>query len=179
MIGIFLAASYIHVCGRRDPNLDQCIVDSVKNMKSKMCAGIPELSVPSIDPVNIKKITILDSPSSKLYLRDITIVGLCDYDVSFFHIDLEQNHFDINMLFKHIEINVTYDLSMHILVPIAQKGKALITTGMYEISLVSFEKTTSAWEIFLRFRRSEIVLSELLCFRVSLQITQTRRRAWT
>jgi len=139
MIRIFLAASYIHICGRRNPNLDQCIVDSVRNMKDKLCVGIPELSVPSIDPVIIDKIAILDSPNSKLHLSNLIINGLCDYNVSSLHMDLEQNRYDLVISFRHLLINATYEFDIRLLVPIAHKGNVFITTGMWNLAEFAWE----------------------------------------
>jgi spore coat polysaccharide biosynthesis predicted glycosyltransferase SpsG len=101
-------------------------------MKHKLCAGIPELSVPPIEPIVIDKIVILDSPNSKLRLSNLIINGLCDYNVTSFHMDLEHNRYDLDLSFKHLLINATYDFDVRLLVPIAQKGNVFITTGMWD-----------------------------------------------
>lgn len=129
MTGTLLAASYIHVCGRLDPNIDQCIINSVNSLKEELCNGIPELKVPPIEPLIIDKIAMTETNNNKIYLKDLVVNGLCDFDITSFHLDLEKNSFDIDISFKHIHINATYDFDVRILVPIVQQGKIAITTG--------------------------------------------------
>jgi len=126
----FLTASYIHVCGRKDPNLDQCIVNNIENLKDKLCEGIPELNIQSVNPLVLDKLTIYDTSNTKLYVKDVQVTGLCDFVVNFLHIDIDKFHFDVDLLFKQIQINGTYDLNMQLLVPIIHKAKVYVTTGI-------------------------------------------------
>ncbi|XP_011879795.1 PREDICTED: uncharacterized protein LOC105568599 [Vollenhovia emeryi] len=120
--------SFIHVCGRRDPNLDQCILDNVENLKDKICEGIPELDIPSNNPVILDDIVISDSSNSKINLRDVKAMGLCDFEVKYFKLDLDNLHFDAEIFFKRIQLNGTYDFDIRLLIPIVQKGPVYITS---------------------------------------------------
>ncbi|KAL6428586.1 hypothetical protein ACFW04_007900 [Cataglyphis niger] len=120
--------SYINVCGRRDPNLDQCIINNVNNLKSKICEGIPELNIPPSDPIVIDELVISNTTNTKIFLRDTKMKGLCDFDIKFFHFDLNTLHFDVNLSFGLMQMNSTYDFDVHILVPLAHKGQVYITT---------------------------------------------------
>jgi len=120
--------SYIHVCGRRDPKIDQCILDNVNNMKSKICEGIPELDIPPNDPFIIKKLVLTDTPEIKLYIRDAEISGLCDFKVTNFSADINNLHYDADIIFAQMRANTTYDFAIQLLVPIARKGHLSITT---------------------------------------------------
>ncbi|XP_024877741.1 uncharacterized protein LOC112458370 [Temnothorax curvispinosus] len=120
--------SYIHVCGRQNPNLDQCITNSINDMKDNICKGIPELQSPPIEPFFVDKIAISDVDNAKLYLRDATITGLCDFTINSLHIDLDKLHFDIGVIFKKVFLNGTYDFDVHVLVPFVQKGPVFLTT---------------------------------------------------
>ncbi|XP_032681479.1 juvenile hormone-binding protein-like [Odontomachus brunneus] len=120
--------SYIHVCGRRNPNIDECILKNVENLKSKICEGIPELSVKPIEPMHIKRIEVFNADNSKLFLNDMYITGLCNYDIKFFHMNFEKLHFDVDLEFKRINISTIYDLNANIIVNIAMKGPIHITT---------------------------------------------------
>ncbi|TGZ57278.1 uncharacterized protein [Temnothorax longispinosus] len=119
--------SFIHVCGRRDPNIEQCILNSVNNLKYKICEGIPELDVPSNDPFVINKLVIYEMPDSKLYTKNMQLTGLCDFNVSYFRVDIENLHFDLDLVFDQIRVNSTYEFNIHLLVPIVHKGPLYIT----------------------------------------------------
>jgi len=118
------------VCGRKDPNLDQCIVNNVENLKDKLCEGIPELSIQPTNPLVLDQLTIYDTPNTKLHIKDMQITGLCDFFINSFHIDIDKFHFNVDLLFKHIQTNGTYDLNMQLLVPIIHKAKVYVTTGI-------------------------------------------------
>lgn len=122
-------ASYIHVCSRSDPKLEQCIIENIDNIKHKICEGIPELDIEPNDLFLIDKIIVSDNPNSKISLINAKVSGLCDFIIKFLHVDLDKLHFDVDILFKQIQINATYDFNIRILVPIVQQSKVYITTG--------------------------------------------------
>ncbi|XP_011879799.1 PREDICTED: uncharacterized protein LOC105568603 [Vollenhovia emeryi] len=120
--------SYIRVCGRSDPNYDQCIVDNLNAVKYKICTGMPEFNVGPTEPIIIDKIVIYDTDSLKLYLRDAKLSGYCDFVVNSVHTDPDRLHFVIDITIKHFNMNVLYDFDIHVLVPLANKGLAIITS---------------------------------------------------
>ncbi|XP_071645750.1 protein takeout-like [Temnothorax longispinosus] len=131
LITVHVAAevpSYIHVCGRRDPNLDQCIFNNVENLKDKICEGMPDLNIPSNNPLILDELVIFDSPDNKLYIKDTKMTGLCDFVVNYLHLDIDKLHFDVDLLFKQIQINGTYNLNVRLLVPITNTAQVYITT---------------------------------------------------
>lgn len=100
-------------------------------MKSKICTGIPELNIPPNEPIIIDNLIIHDTNNVKLYLRDIKIYGFCDFIINSFHKegDIDKLHFDFNINIKHVRMNTTYDINLHILTQIACKGRIQITVG--------------------------------------------------
>jgi len=120
--------SYIHVCGRQDPHLDQCILNSIENLKDKICEGMPELNIQSNNPLLLDELVIFNTPNSKLFFKDANVMGLCDFMINSFRIDLDKGHFDVDLLFKQIRINGTYDLNARLVMPIVNKGPVYIVT---------------------------------------------------
>ncbi|XP_018049404.1 PREDICTED: uncharacterized protein LOC108687891 [Atta colombica] len=114
--------SYIQVCSRRDPNLDQCIVNNIDNLKGRLCDGIPELGIPSGNPYTFDELLIIDGPNAKIYIRDAKVMGMCDFTIKSFYADIDRLHFEAEIVFKQIKINTTYDFNVRLLVPIAYKG---------------------------------------------------------
>lgn len=120
--------SYINVCGRRDPQLDKCILDNVENLKGKICEGIPELDILPNDPLYLENLVISNSNSVKIYIPTAAVNGLCDFDINNFTMDFDKLNFNAQISFKRIYINTTFDFNIRILVPIVYQGKAYITT---------------------------------------------------
>ncbi|XP_011171043.2 uncharacterized protein LOC105203827 [Solenopsis invicta] len=132
LITVHVAAevpSYIHVCGRKDPNIDECILHNVENIKDKICEGIPELDIESNNPFRLDKIVIFDTPAAHIYFIDANVLGLCNFVVNSFHIDMNTLKFNVDLSFKKLQINGTYDVNIHILsTNFAQKAPIYITT---------------------------------------------------
>ncbi|XP_071555957.1 uncharacterized protein [Temnothorax nylanderi] len=129
--------SYIRVCGRKDANYDQCIMENLNSMSEKLCTGMPEFNIPSVEPVVIEKIVIYDTDNLKLSLRDSNISGICDYVVNSIHTDPDRLHFNFDVTFKHLVARTLYDFDIHILVPLANKGLATITSdnGLVKVNM--------------------------------------------
>lgn len=90
---------------------------------------MPELSVEPMEPMHIEKIEVINADNAKLIFHDVYITGLCNYDVKFFHLDLEKQHFDVDIIFKRINMSMIYDVDASVIVHIVMKGPISITTG--------------------------------------------------
>ncbi|XP_071555952.1 protein takeout-like [Temnothorax nylanderi] len=124
--------SYIHVCNGRDPKLDQCILENIDNIKDKICEGIPELDLEPNDPFLLDRLVISDNPNSKIAIRDAKVSGLCDFVIKYLRTDLDKLHFDVELLFRQIQMNATYDFDIRLLIPIVQQGPVYMTTDNVE-----------------------------------------------
>ncbi|XP_011879800.1 PREDICTED: uncharacterized protein LOC105568604 [Vollenhovia emeryi] len=125
--------SYIRPCGRKEPNYEQCILENVKNIKDKICTGIPELNVSPIEPLLIEKLVIYDTPNIKMFLEDGKIRGFCDFVINSVHADPDKLHFEFNILIKHFEMEATYDCDIRLLTHLAHKGTVNITSDNTEV----------------------------------------------
>lgn len=67
-------ASYIKVCNRRDPEINKCVFNSIEQLRDKLVTGIPELSVPPIEPLILKHIRLLRGPNGARL--DVNITNL-------------------------------------------------------------------------------------------------------
>ncbi|CAL7939390.1 unnamed protein product [Xylocopa violacea] len=118
---------YIHVCGARNPQLDECIINSITALQDKLKVGIPELDVPSAEPLFIKKIVLLDMPNFLAVGTDVKLRGLSNYHINSLHVDLEKKTFDIDVTFAECKLEALYDFQARILVPIDAHGPVNIT----------------------------------------------------
>ncbi|XP_011171088.1 uncharacterized protein LOC105203863 [Solenopsis invicta] len=115
--------SYIHVCGRKDPDYNQCVAENLNSVKDKVCGGFPEFNVSSGIPLNIKKMVIYNTNEFKLYLKDVAITNFCDYVVNSVYVDSNRLHFSIDATFKTFTIDALYNFDIHILeMPLAHEG---------------------------------------------------------
>ncbi|XP_076621689.1 uncharacterized protein LOC143342091 [Colletes latitarsis] len=120
--------SYIHICGARNPKLDECVIQSVEALAPKLRKGIPELDIPPVDPLTIDRVQISNSPDFKAMATNIKLRGIQPYHVNFLHVDLEKQRVDIDLQFDEIRLNADYAVNARILVPISGNGPITLST---------------------------------------------------
>lgn len=90
---------YIKVCNRHDPNINDCIADSINNLREKLTVGIPELEVPPLEPFKLNEIRLLRGPNSArldVNLTDLQVWGPSKFVVR----DLKANTDDVTFNYK-------------------------------------------------------------------------------
>ncbi|XP_043274346.1 putative beta-carotene-binding protein [Venturia canescens] len=127
---------YIKVCGRRNPNLDQCILKSVEGLREKLRTGMPELNVPPLEPMILKGFPLSETETFRAYAENVKLTGLTNFEVKSFHNDLDKNQLNMHVVFKRIDLDADYDINAKILVPIKGKGPIHIVSHDVEAKVV-------------------------------------------
>lgn len=127
--------SYMHVCGRRNPNLDGCIINSANDMKSKLCQGIPEIDIPPLESLVLPPLTLSETNNVKLYVKDVHVIGVCGFVINDAHLDLDKLKGNMNIQLNNILINSTYDFDIHILVALISKGPCFVSMGSINVDI--------------------------------------------
>ncbi|XP_036139109.1 uncharacterized protein LOC118644531 [Monomorium pharaonis] len=120
--------SYIHPCGRKDPNYSQCFADNINSVKNYICTGIPELNLPPQEPLIIDKIDIFDTNNLKLSTKNSKIRGICNFDVTSYNVSSDKLHFEFSFIFKNISMDSVYNAEIRLLVLLANEGQIHITS---------------------------------------------------
>ncbi|CAH1399267.1 unnamed protein product [Nezara viridula] len=106
---------FIHVCNRNDPMIDQCILNSVESLKPLLLKGIPELDIPSLEPVRFPEIVIAKTSSFRAVGTDVVISGASNYKITSFKSNIPKLTFFIGLHFPYIQVDANYDVNMRIL----------------------------------------------------------------
>lgn len=78
----FLAAPYIKVCSPKDPNINQCITNSIDQLRSKLATGIPELHIPKIEPLLLNNIQLIRGPRNAKFEFVISNLQVGDHQLT-------------------------------------------------------------------------------------------------
>lgn len=73
---IMFIAPYIKACKRHDPKINECIMNSIEELRGKLAEGIPELDAPAIEPLKLNQIRLLRGPTGArldINLTDIEV----------------------------------------------------------------------------------------------------------
>lgn len=84
---LFLTASYFPRCYRNDPKLNECLLKATETVKPFLIKGVPELNVPTIEPLIIPSIELEQGSQAlnfKASLMNVTVHGLSSYHLDKF-----------------------------------------------------------------------------------------------
>ncbi|XP_071455446.1 putative beta-carotene-binding protein [Hetaerina americana] len=115
--------SYIKVCQLSNPNIEECVKNSIERLRPYLVKGIPEFNVPSIEPLNIKSINANQGQSIKITLKDVKAYGCSDFIINRMKIDFKTNTMDFGLNLPHLYIESNYEVDGKILLlPIRGRG---------------------------------------------------------
>ncbi|XP_059610123.1 uncharacterized protein LOC132257288 [Phlebotomus argentipes] len=119
---------YIHVCNRNlDPDhLNECVRRSILMLKPRLNRGIPQLSLPSFNPLRLPKVSFSQEQGpinlNSTY-TNVKIHGLSDFDLQSVKIDLKKNFFQLKIVFPELYMTGDYNINGHMLMlPLQGKG---------------------------------------------------------
>ncbi|XP_033208017.1 uncharacterized protein LOC117167295 [Belonocnema kinseyi] len=137
---------YIQTCGRRNPQLNECIQNSVGAVINELRNGIPEINVPPLEPMIIDSMKLVDLPNFKASARDIKLYGLSNFKIKKLNLDLEKQQINVELIFKEITLDAEYDVNAKILFPVAGTGpinmvtSEIISSGVMNYKIVEHGK---------------------------------------
>lgn len=126
------AAEYISVCGRKNPDLSNCINASVIALEPYLRNGIAELKIPPVEPLNIEKVNLLDTNELKAIASDLQIWGLLNYHLNHLNVDFDKREIKIELSLPELKLIANYDVNIKLInAPIMSKGVIELLTSTY------------------------------------------------
>lgn len=110
--------SYIKVCSRKDPEINKCVFNSIEQLRDKLITGIPELSVPPIEPLILKHIRLLRGPIGArldVNLTNIQVFGPSTFKIRDFKIDPNNVVLTFKVGFQKLDFQGKYQINTQIL----------------------------------------------------------------
>lgn len=128
-------ASYIQICGRRNPALDKCIENSVNSLMPRLKNGLPELDVPPLEPLEMKEIKLAELDDFQAVATNCKLSGLSNFTLKSFVADFDKKMFKMELTFPKVIMESDYDVKAKIIVPINEKGPIKTITGKLQLVL--------------------------------------------
>ncbi|KAK9503521.1 hypothetical protein O3M35_010060 [Rhynocoris fuscipes] len=146
------ASNYFKICNEKDGKLlNECIKSTMLDLKPVLAKGIPELGMPSIEPMVIDRMIMSNGQGNfKLIqtLYDLKIYGVSDYDVKEISANLQNLTFHTVMFQKKLDFDGKYEMDGQILV-IPVKGKGEVTYNFTDV-------TTTFDTVLERYKRDGV-----------------------
>ncbi|KAB0794285.1 hypothetical protein PPYR_08246 [Photinus pyralis] len=116
---------YIHVCKRSDPQVADCIKESVEFLRPRLRKGIAELDVPGLEPLKVEDVDLgRGSPTFKALLKNIDVYGASDFQLVKLKTNIPNLTFRIQVIIPLLRLTGDFDINARILVvPFKGQGK--------------------------------------------------------
>lgn len=117
---------YIHVCHRNDPKINECIRNTVHDLRPYLGNGIKELNVPPLEPLYIGDLNILDGGQNgfNVKTKNLNIFGAANFEIKKLNAKDQGRQIDFEMLLPKLHGEGTYDVSGQLLaLPLRGNGR--------------------------------------------------------
>ncbi|XP_014289100.1 protein takeout [Halyomorpha halys] len=120
--------SFIKICHRDDPLLNECVKDSVEEIRPYLKTGIPELHIPSCEPLILPEVVMNQGRGSvtvQSRYTDLHIHGPTDFKLHQVKVDLDKDRVKIKLSIPKLQTKGNYTISGRILMlPISGSGES-------------------------------------------------------
>jgi len=147
----------IKVCSRNDPNLNQCVINSVKEIQPKLASGKldPSFVVPALEPLSLDNIKMDRGQEFKAQFSNLLVTGPSKFTIEKMKVNLENVTFDFIINLPKLEFVGKYSLKIRILLlDIQGKGDM---DGSFENSRARVKMRANKYqkngETYIKFER--------------------------
>lgn len=124
--GIFTQIpDYIKICKRDQNTINECVKNSIENIRPNLISGIPELNVPTLEPFYIPEIVAVSGELVPLKAsgKDVKVSGAGNFTIKSIVVDLETLTIRGKVRFPRLHLDGRYNLDTQILiVPLRGEG---------------------------------------------------------
>ncbi|XP_055384413.1 circadian clock-controlled protein daywake [Condylostylus longicornis] len=118
--------SYLNICKRSEPNIDDCVWKSIDKLRPYLISGIPTLNIPPMEPLLVPLVKV-DQSVGPIYVKsqynDVKIMGTSKFVVEDLKMNFDDNSFSLQIYFPTLNITSDYSITGKILImPIIGKG---------------------------------------------------------
>uniref|UniRef100_A0A1B6E265 Haemolymph juvenile hormone binding protein n=1 Tax=Clastoptera arizonana TaxID=38151 RepID=A0A1B6E265_9HEMI len=127
VLSINATPEYIVPCLKADPRINSCIRRTFDHLRPYLIAGIPEIKLPSIEPMTIPKMQMENGVGAvrvRATFSNMTIYGASNYSVLNVKSDLSKFRFDMGLGIPRIEATGSYEVTGQVLLfPVRSRGE--------------------------------------------------------
>ncbi|XP_077269061.1 protein takeout [Temnothorax americanus] len=131
--------SFLKICHRNDPKLNECVKQSIDLLRPYLKAGIPALKIPSCEPLRVPRIEISQSAgpvSIRSTYTDIEVQGGTSFILKSVKVDVDDNRVRLKLYLPRLKMNASYNIKGNILMlPI--NGNGLMRGNLSDIDVIS------------------------------------------
>uniref|UniRef100_A0A1B0CU11 Uncharacterized protein n=2 Tax=Lutzomyia longipalpis TaxID=7200 RepID=A0A1B0CU11_LUTLO len=118
---------YLQICKQSDPDLPQCMIRSIEQLRPKLAEGIPELDIPRLEPIDLGDLLVAGSNTQNgltITAKDIQSYGASNFHIKQIEVIEYGQHYKLQLLLPHLYTKGRYSIDGRVLLlPIKGAGK--------------------------------------------------------
>ncbi|XP_044750396.1 uncharacterized protein LOC123310800 [Coccinella septempunctata] len=150
--------SFLHVCSDNDPNVNDCMISAIEDLRPYLKKGVPEYNIPCLEPLILEDLITEDISGLKVKVANVSAYGCSDFIVQYVNVNWENRSMEMDLDIPELKINAHYLVNGKVLmVPI--KGKGDIEANITDCSsqtLLQMEKYEVDGERHVKFSNVNI-----------------------
>ncbi|XP_016996692.1 protein takeout [Drosophila takahashii] len=131
--------TFLKVCHRDSPDLNTCARESYEALRPKLMEGIPELYIPSMEPLIVPQVK-MDQDSGAIYLhsvyRNVKVTGISKHTVNELRLEPSKLKFIVSLTFPKLHLESDYSIKGKIMM------MPLLGDGHCKVDLVNITMRT-------------------------------------
>ncbi|XP_034186319.1 protein takeout isoform X2 [Osmia lignaria lignaria] len=152
---------YIKPCKKSEPDINECITNSIEELREKLSVGIPELEAPPIEPLLLKEIRLTRGPIGArldVNLTNLKVSGPSRFKVRDLKADVENVKFTFKVSFERLNFEGKYQIDARILLlKLAGEGDLTGNFDNYDSDVVlKANKVFRDNDVYLNFEGMKI-----------------------
>ncbi|XP_045761246.1 uncharacterized protein LOC123864672 isoform X1 [Maniola jurtina] len=166
-------------CKRSDPNLENCILQAVETVKPRLLSGIPEVSVPALDPFAVPTLK-LDRTANNLRLK-ATIKNMKAYGGSNFKIEklrLNLNNkyvAEVRITIPKLDVSADYDVRGSRILTLDISGKGKFRSNFTDITVIAKGSAKPVLKDGVEYLQADRIITKLKIGNGQVTIEDTER----
>nr|XP_023022119.1 uncharacterized protein LOC111510433 isoform X2 [Leptinotarsa decemlineata] len=96
--------SFLEICSRSDPKILECLHRNIDTLRPMFLEGVPELQIPSLNPLLIDTVTFGDDVGIKVEFTNLRIYQLNNFTIEKLDLDLDNFKLDLTLTFPRLRI---------------------------------------------------------------------------
>lgn len=104
------------LCHRTDPQLEQCFLNAVEQIRPHFHEGVPDLFIPPMNPLVIPQAGLNSGDNFKASFKNIEVYYADEFKVDYLKVDLDKVFIDLMVSFPRLRIKSQYNIDGRILI---------------------------------------------------------------
>ncbi|XP_055310570.1 uncharacterized protein LOC129573681 [Sitodiplosis mosellana] len=105
--------NYLHICEKLDQNLTECLKTSIDKLRSVLIEGIPNVDIPSLDPLEIDNLFKFDRSHHGLHIKaeNVLVLGILKFNIDKLDVVKHGKQYDVDVVFPRLQVEGACDVS--------------------------------------------------------------------